>query len=381
MTVAEAVTDAQIEACYPVMRELRPHLEARDFVRIVRDMQRDGYALAYLSAPAGVVAVAGFRVKRTLFCDRFLYVDDLVTLSTERSKGFGAVLLQWLEAHARANGCAELHLDSGLHRVDAHRFYEANSLHATGYHFRMQLESRVPWSGAQPGVAGLEPPAASAEPLEHPSGIPQKIVRKVVGRRGRLHAFETIEAAKTALVVIDLDRATVESNEECRRLVPAVNALASAVRRGGGVVAWVLSSMRVMPPHFAAILGVELATRYFNDGLPEGPGTQLWPELKQEAGDLRALKSGASAFFPGKCDLKAQLDPLGVDTLLIAGAVTNICCESSARDAAELGYKVIMISDALSGHAHGLHEATLATFYRIFGDVRPSTEIIELLSL
>jgi ureidoacrylate peracid hydrolase len=66
--------------------------------------------------------------------------------------------------------------------------------------------------------------------------------------------------------------------------------------------------------------------------------------------------------------------------LLIAGAVTNICCESSARDATELGYKVIMISDALSGHAHGLHEATLATFYRIFGDVRPSSEIIKLLS-
>jgi nicotinamidase-related amidase len=65
--------------------------------------------------------------------------------------------------------------------------------------------------------------------------------------------------------------------------------------------------------------------------------------------------------------------------VLIAGAVTNICCESSGRDAAELDYKVIMVSDALSGHAHGLHEATLATFYRIFGDVRPSAEIIELL--
>jgi nicotinamidase-related amidase len=68
-----------------------------------------------------------------------------------------------------------------------------------------------------------------------------------------------------------------------------------------------------------------------------------------------------------------------VDTVLIAGAVTNICCESSARDAAELEYRVIMVSDALSGHAHGLHEATLATFYRIFGDVRPSDEVMRLL--
>ena len=77
--------------------------------------------------------------------------------------------------------------------------------------------------------------------------------------------------------------------------------------------------------------------------------------------------------------MKQQLDACHIDTVLIAGAVTNICCESSARDAAELDYKVIMISDALSGHAHGLHEATLATFYRIFGDVRPSEEIIRLL--
>ena len=95
--------------------------------------------------------------------------------------------------------------------------------------------------------------------------------------------------------------------------------------------------------------------------------------------DVWTTKSGASAFFPGKCDLKAQLDARGIDTVLIAGLVTNICCESSARDAAELDYKVILVSDALSGQAHGLHEATLATFYRIFGDVRPSAELAGLL--
>jgi nicotinamidase-related amidase len=148
----------------------------------------------------------------------------------------------------------------------------------------------------------------------------------------------------------------------------------------GGTVAWVLSRMTAMPPNFVAILGVEVATQYFNDGQPDGPGRRLWPALDTRSGDLHAIKSGASAFFPGKCDLKQQLDPVGIDTLLIAGAVTNICCESSARDATELGYKVILISDALAGHAHGLHEATLATFYRIFGDVRPSGEVIQLLS-
>ena len=165
--------------------------------------------------------------------------------------------------------------------------------------------------------------------------------------------------------------ATVEGDEQCQRMTPIVNGVASAVRNRGGVVAWVLSRMTTMPRHFAAILGSDLATKYFNDGQGNGPGTRLWHELDRRERDLLAVKSGASAFFPGKCDLKTQLDPLGIDTVLIAGTVTNICCESSARDAAELGYKVILISDALAGHAHGLHEATLATFYRIFGDVPP----------
>jgi len=215
--------------------------------------------------------------------------------------------------------------------------------------------------------------------MRHPSGIPDAIVRKVVARRGRLHAFETIDPTTTALVVIDLDVATVRNDAACAAMIARVNDLAATVRDTGGVVAWVLSRMDVMPRHFRAILGDALAERYFNDGHAGGDGTTLWPELERGTRDVLAVKSGASAFFPGKCDLKGQLDARGIDTVIIAGAVTNICCESSARDAAELEYKVILASDALAGHAHGLHEATLATFYRIFGDVRPSGEIIALL--
>ena len=215
--------------------------------------------------------------------------------------------------------------------------------------------------------------------MHHPSGIPQKIVDKVVARRGRLHAFESLTPQTTALVVIDLDEASVQADEASRRIIDAVNMLAAAVRVAGGVVAWVLSRMNAMPKHFRAILGEALAVKYFNDGHDGRGGTRLWPGLHAIAEDIRATKSGASAFFPGKCDLQPQLAARGIDSVLIAGTVTNICCESSARDAAELEYKVILVSDALSGHGHGLHEATLATFYRIFGDVRPSAEIIELL--
>jgi nicotinamidase-related amidase len=215
--------------------------------------------------------------------------------------------------------------------------------------------------------------------MHHPSGIPQKIVDKVVARRGRLHAFESLTPETTALVVIDLDEVSVQADEASQRMIETVNTLAAVVRGAGGVVAWVLSRMHAMPKHFRAILGEALAVKYFTDGHDSGGGTRLSAGLDAMTGDVRASKSGASAFFPGKCDLKPQLDAHGIDTVLIAGTVTNICCESSARDAAELEYKVILVSDVLSGHAHGLHEATLATFYRIFGDVRPSAEVIGLL--
>src|SRR5689334_2529329 len=167
--------------------------------------------------------------------------------------------------------------------------------------------------------------------MQHPSGIPEKIVRKVVARRGRLHAFETIDATRTALVVIDLDSATVGSGEDYQDLLPRVNVLSAAVRRAGGAVAWVTSRMPVMPKHFAAILGTDLATKYFNDAQPDGPGTVMSSALATEPRDIFATKTGASAFFPGKSNLAGQLERLEVDTVLIAGAVTNVCCESSAR--------------------------------------------------
>jgi len=134
--------------------------------------------------------------------------------------------------------------------------------------------------------------------VQHPSGIPEKIVNKVVTRRGRLHAFETIKPQSTALVVIDLDAATVPGDSAATAMIPTVNRLALAVRRAGGVVAWVRSRMDKMPRHFAAILGDKLAAKYFNDGHAGGPGTKLWHELRPEPTDVFAVKSGASAFSP-----------------------------------------------------------------------------------
>ena len=135
MTIQIATADAEISGCYPVMRELRPHLAEDEFLSRVRKQENAGYRLACVREPGGVVAVAGFRIGENLAWGRFLYVDDLVTLPAHRSKGHGARLLARLKNYAAQEGCLQLHLDSGIQCKDAHRFYEREGMAMTGLHF------------------------------------------------------------------------------------------------------------------------------------------------------------------------------------------------------------------------------------------------------
>lgn len=133
--------DAEIQACYAVMRQLRPHLQEETFVQRVREQQKAGYRLAYIEADGRPVSVAGFRVGLNLAWGRFLYVDDLVTDEAHRSKGYGAAMLRWLFAEAKALGCQQVHLDSGVHRKDAHRFYQREGMRLASYHFSAVVET------------------------------------------------------------------------------------------------------------------------------------------------------------------------------------------------------------------------------------------------
>jgi GNAT superfamily N-acetyltransferase len=137
--IQAASTDAQIQSCFPVMRQLRTHLVESEFVPRVRLQARGGYELAFLVDGERVVAVAGFRIIENLSAGRVLYVDDLVTDEAHRSAGHGKQLLDWLAERGRAAGCAKLDLDSGVQRVDAHRFYLANGMAKYAHHFRMEL--------------------------------------------------------------------------------------------------------------------------------------------------------------------------------------------------------------------------------------------------
>lgn len=217
--------------------------------------------------------------------------------------------------------------------------------------------------------------------ISHPSGIPQRIVDKVVKRRGRLHAFPRLSPSKTALVVVDLDTRSLEepSNGSIRNMAQKVNTIADALRVHGGTVAWLTTPIRKASPNFIAIYGDDFAKIHEDASQTHGDATTVWHGLNTQQDDIFAEKKGASAFFPGNCDLHQKLQKREIQSILIVGMVTNVCCESTARDAAELDYQVTMVSDAMWGHKEGQHEATLATFFRNFGDVRPTEDVIDLI--
>jgi GNAT superfamily N-acetyltransferase len=119
----------------PVLRELRPHLTAESFAAVYEEGHPQG--LRYLAAYAGerCVGLAGWRVVATTTAIRKLYVDDLVTTSSHRGRGVGALLLAELTERAREVGCRILDLDSGVQRADAHRFYMREGLTISSFHF------------------------------------------------------------------------------------------------------------------------------------------------------------------------------------------------------------------------------------------------------
>lgn len=134
-------TDAEIADCYEVMAELRPHVPRERFLPLVKSMHADGYRLACIREGGRVVAVAGYRISTNLFYGRNLYVDDLVTADSERSKGHGKSLLDWLKQLALDEGCDAFHLDSGVQRKRAHQFYLREGLELSSHHFSMRFRA------------------------------------------------------------------------------------------------------------------------------------------------------------------------------------------------------------------------------------------------
>jgi GNAT superfamily N-acetyltransferase len=137
--IIEADSAETIARCFPVMSELRPHLTVEQFEGRVARQRAAGYRLTFVESEGQVRAVAGWRMVEFLAWGKILYVDDLVTRATDQGAGFGSALMDWLIAEARREKCQELHLDSGVHRFGAHRFYLHKGMDITCHHFGIRL--------------------------------------------------------------------------------------------------------------------------------------------------------------------------------------------------------------------------------------------------
>ncbi len=230
--------------------------------------------------------------------------------------------------------------------------------------------------------SAASPQLTGPRPKHHNWLIEQREYERQEQRRGRRHAYESVDVRRTALIVIDMVPFFVEESGYCRGVLPNIIRLADAVRTAGGTVAWVVPGSDQPHPDLAReFFGDEIAEVFRTSGGAGPLSGRVWGGLSPKAEDLYFEKSAYSAFFPGSSDLPLALRSRGIDTVFITGTLTNICCESSARDAYANGFRVIFIADGTAARRDLDHNAALHNIYRSFGDVRPTDEAIALLSV
>ncbi len=217
---------------------------------------------------------------------------------------------------------------------------------------------------------------------------------KAIGRAQRGGAefmFETLDLARTAHVVVDLQNGFMEEGAPvevpaAREIVNDVNAISRAIRAGGGVNVFLrmtvdeesLKSWSNWFRHFHT----KDSTAGFQDAFGRGCHYwTLWPELEVDPStDVLVDKTRFGAFVPGASQLHEVLQGRGIDTLIITGTLSNCCCESTARDAMQMNYKLIFVSDANAALTDAQHNATLDNMCMLFADVRPTVEVLGVIA-
>lgn len=224
----------------------------------------------------------------------------------------------------------------------------------------------------------------------HAPQICPEVVARAVARRGSVHVFDRINPARTAHVVVDLQNGFMAPGEvaeiaTAREIVPNVNRISAALRQGGGTVVFIqntfdeeaIRSWGVFFDHFCL---PQRRARMIAAFTPGAFGHALWDGLNVQPDDLVVRKRRFGAFAPGASDLDRLLRTRGIDTLIITGTATNVCCESTARDAMMLNYKVFLIEDGNATFGDAEHNATLSAMAHSFCDVASTEHVLQLLA-
>jgi len=215
--------------------------------------------------------------------------------------------------------------------------------------------------------------------------VPEDIQARLIARRGRVHAYDVVDGATTALLAIDMQNFFMKDGElmcapAAREIVPNVRCLADAVRAAGGLVVWIVmeatEESRESWHNFHELFHPEAAKRRFASLGRHGEGFKLWHELRPHASDKTVVKRRYSAFIQGSSEVENVLRGRNIETVLVAGVATNVCCDSTARDCMMRGFKTIMVSDANASFTETEHVAALRTFITYFGDVQSTDEVI-----
>ena len=220
----------------------------------------------------------------------------------------------------------------------------------------------------------------------HKLSISQSVIDRVIARRGREHIFDDLVPSKTALVVVDMQNGFMVpelGHAACKmahQIVPNINRLAKAVRDTGGTVIWIQTAytdetLTSWSTLYGMMLPKGRERRKFSLS-PSNKGYEIFPDLKIEAADLIIEKNRYSAFIQGSSNIEQVLHQRGFDTLLITGTVTNVCCESTARDAMMRNFKTVMLTDGNAANTDEDHNASLVAFYLMFGDILPTDMLI-----
>lgn len=221
----------------------------------------------------------------------------------------------------------------------------------------------------------------------HNVSIRQHIVDRVVARRGDIHWFTELDPRRTALLIIDMQNTFCLPGAPgevptARDIVPAINDLAAKLRPLGVPVFWVLhtntlndgiSDWEVFFNH--VVRNSDIRQRMVESLAPESQ--KVWDDLVVEEGDVTIIKNRYSAFAHGSSTIERVLRSRGIDTVLVGGTKTNVCCDSTARDAMMLDFKSVMVSDCCAASSDDEHLASLETFIQQFGDVMTSDEVME----
>ena len=220
----------------------------------------------------------------------------------------------------------------------------------------------------------------------HKTEIRPDALERILTRRGRRHIHDRLHPDRTALVVIDMQNAFVDPSWQtavpmAREIVPTINRLAETLRERGGVVVWVSTTFSSATVNdwsalFGGVYSAAFGETVIESLRKDSDGHALWNKLDVRDVDWRASKDRFSVFLPGASDLESRLRQINVDTVLICGTVTNVCCDASARDAMMRNLQVVMVADANVALTDADHNASLTALAQTFADVMNCDEVL-----